>query len=139
MLENNRKRSIVFIGWGLIIGNSLGLLQPFFNTPGLIHNLFKVFHSSLQLVCVISTLIIIGFIIASVQLVKLREFGRSLVVFMALIDIPHLIVGGVIYKNRNIGPLYMRNASLIVLSIVLDVLLIYFLHRPRVRKQFHKG
>lgn len=139
MSEASRRKSIIFIGWGLLIGHSLSLIQPFLNTPQLIYDFIRVFHSSLQLVCVISSVILIGFIVGSVQLVKLREFGRSLIVFVALIDIPHLVIGAAIYKNRATQPLYMRNSSLIVLNVVLDILLIYFLHRPRVRKQFHKG
>ena len=108
-MQGQRSLSVTLAGWGLIICNGLILILPFFNLGELTHHLFDVFYPPLQLVWLISSAILVGFVVSGIQILKLKEFGRSLFVFLAIIDIPHLVVGKAIYNNFAIEPLYIRN------------------------------
>ncbi len=121
---------------GLIIGGLTVLILPFFDLFGSGYKYLADFHSSLQLVWAISTLILIGYVVGAARMLRHEEFGRSLVVFLAIIDIPHLIVAKAIYNNLLIQPVYLRNFEMIPASIVINLLLVHFLHKPDVRKQF---
>jgi len=136
MKQHLRLKAIILVGWVLVICSGLSLIGPFLNPGNLVYNFFRLYHPSLQLVFLISSVILIGFVAGGIQLLKLREFGRSLVVFLAIIDIPHLVVAKAIYNNRYMEPLYLRNSSFIPISIVINILLIYFLSHPRIKKQF---
>ena len=97
---------------------------------------FMLFPSPLQLVWVISSAILIGFVYGGLKLLKRQEYGRSLIIFLAIIDIPHLVVGKAIFNNFGITPMYLRNYFLIWLSVLIDFLLVYFLYHPKVREEF---
>lgn len=127
---------IQLIGGGLIVSSIWFLVLPLLDLPEVLYKLFNVFHSSLQLVWLISSVILIGFIVGAVQLLKLKEFGRSLILFLAIIDIPHLVVGKAIYNNHHAQPVYLRNFSLIPVSVILGLIIIIFLNHPKVRRQF---
>jgi len=123
-------------GWLLIVSGSAFLIYPFLNFRAVVYNLCFGLHSSLQLVWLISTAILAGFIFGGVRILKLQELGKGLVVFLAIIDIPHLIVGKAIYNNWYTQPIYLRNYFLIPLSILINFALIHFLNHPKVRRQF---
>jgi hypothetical protein len=126
---------IPIVSWGLIIYISLPLILLAFNLRTLVHNLF-FYPPPLQLVWSISSLILIGFIVGGIQTLKFKELGRSLIIFLAIIDIPHLIVAKAIYTNYNIQPMHFRNSHLIATSIIIDLMLLYFLNHPELKKQF---
>ena len=114
----------------------LFLIFPLLDFASFKNTFFVAFHSSLQLAWLISTLILIGFTWGGYKILQQQEVGKSLVVFLAIIDIPHLVVGKVIYDNLNMQPLYLRNFYLIPVSILINFVLIHFLNHPKVRKQF---
>jgi hypothetical protein len=133
---HSRPLGITIIVWGLIIYIGLPLILLSFNLRKLAHNLFILYPPPLQLVWLISSSILIGFIVGGIQALKLKELGRSLIVFLAIIDIPHLIVGKAIYNNHNMQPMHIRNSHLITTSIAIDLILLYFFNHPKVKKQF---
>jgi hypothetical protein len=136
MMQGKRSLSVTLIAWGLTIYYALILILPFLNPRRCAYNLFDVFHPPLQLVWVISSVILVGFVVSGIQILKLKEFGRSLFVFLAIIDIPHLVVGKAIYNNFGIVPLYIRNSFLIPVSVAINLILIYFFSHPRAKQQF---
>lgn len=133
-----RKRSfgVTATGGGLIVFGVTFLILPLFNLRRVAYTFFFVFHSSLQLVWLVSTAILVGFIAGGFKILQLKELGKGLVVFLAIIDIPHLVVGKAIYNNWEMQPIYLRNYFLIPVSILVNFVLIHFLNHPRVRKQF---
>ena len=135
-MQGKRSLSVTLAGWGLIIYNGLILILPFLNPHRFAYNLFDVFYPPLQLVWLISSVIVVGFVVSGIQILKLKEFGRSLFVFLAIIDIPHLVVGKAIYNNFGIEPLYIRNSFLIPVSVAINLILIYFFSHPRAKQQF---
>lgn len=136
-MARQKKRSfgVTLTGCGLIVFGTLFLVSPFFDGQK-VYNLCYTFHSSLQLVWLISTAILVGFIAGGFKILQQKEFGKSLVVFLAIIDIPHLVVGKAIYNNWGMQPVYLRNYFLIPVSILMNFVLIHFLNHPNVRKQF---
>ncbi|MBN3038199.1 MAG: hypothetical protein JW869_02120 [Candidatus Omnitrophica bacterium] len=135
-MQRKSSRGTFVVGSWLVTWNTLILAQGFFPVRKFTRTLFDLYYAPLQLVWLISTVILVGFVVGSFELLKLKEFGRSLVIFIAVIDIPHLIVGKAIFNNYGIQPMYIRNFFLIPVSVVLDFAIVYFLHRPDVRKQF---
>lgn len=135
MSEQKRSVGVTVTGCGLIVFGVLFLVLPFLNSQNK-YNVFCVFHSSLQLVWLISTAILVGFIAGGFKILQLKELGKGLVVFLAIIDIPHLVVGKAIYNNWCIQPIYLRNYFLIPVSILVNFVLIHFLNHPNVRNQF---
>ncbi|MFC1632100.1 hypothetical protein ACFL1I_06375 [Candidatus Omnitrophota bacterium] len=136
MKIHKKSFGVILTGWALIVLGIGSLIHPLLNFQNFKHNFFDLYHSSLQLVWVISTAILIGYVVGGFKILRQEEFGKSLVVFLAIIDIPHLVVGRVIYSNLGLQPLYLRNASLITAGIIINLVLIHFLNHPKVRKQF---
>ena len=134
--DNNRSKGVTLTGWLLILGGSAYLIQPFINLRAALNYLCFGLHSSLQLIWLISTAILAGFIFGGIRILKLQELGKGLVVFLAIIDIPHLVVGKAIYNNWYAQPIYLRNYFLIPVSILINFALIHFLNHPKVRRQF---
>lgn len=135
-MQEKRSISVTLIGWGVTIHYALILILPFLNPRRFAYNLFDVFYPPLQLVWLISSAILVGFLVSGMQILKLKEFGRSLFVFLAIIDIPHLVVGKAIYNNFEIKPIYIRNFFLIPLSVAINLILIYFFSHPKIKQQF---
>jgi len=136
-METKRSISVSIVCVWFVIGSAAILAQAIIPFSKFIHLLTKVYYPPLQLVWLISSLILIGYIYGGIQIFKLKEFGRSLVLFLCIIDIPHLVVGKAIFNNFGILPMYLRNAYLIPLTLVLNCLLAVFLNLADVRRQFN--
>jgi hypothetical protein len=135
-VKQKRSFGVTLTGCALIVFGVLFLLLPLLDSRRVAYNFFHIFHSSLQLVWLISTVILIGFIVGGFKILQLKEFGKGLVVYLAIIDIPHLVVGKAIYNNWYTQPIYLRNYFIIPLSILINFILIHFLNHPKVRRQF---
>ena len=120
----------VFLGFSF-----LSIAFPFARLETL-NKLIFVFPPALQLVWLISTAILVGFIFSGIYILQLREFGRALLVYLLTIDIPHLIVGKGIYNNYHFEPIYFRNHSFIVIGLIINALLIYFFNHTKISRQF---
>jgi len=131
-----RSLGVTLVGGGLIIGFGLSFIQPFLNPRKLIYDLRDIYAPPLQLVWLISSLILVGFVVAGLQILQLKELGRSLAIFLAIIDIPHLVVGKAIYNNYQLQPAYLRNFFLISLSVLINLALLYYLYHPKIKRQF---
>ncbi|MFH1046196.1 MAG: hypothetical protein V1727_04440 [Candidatus Omnitrophota bacterium] len=127
---------LLLVGMWLVVCNSFFLLQAFFPLRVFTYDLFVRYYPPQQLVWMISSAILVGFIIGGYRLLRREEYGRGLITFLAIVDIPHLVVGKAIFNSYRLEPMYFRNMYLISFSVAADIAIIYFLNRPRVREQF---
>lgn len=129
-----RTLSVTVVGWVVSIWGILWLAFPFLNIRRWMHYVLEVYPLSVQLLVLLNFLILLGLIIAGVQILKRKEFGRRLIVTLSAVNIFHMIIGEIVYDKMK--PINMRDFYLVILGLLMSFGLIYFFTRPKIKEQF---
>ena len=123
------------IAWLLIISNSIYLSLYLTDFP-------KEFTYGTLFGVLNSPLIFIGCIIAGFQILKLKEFGRGLVLFVCVFDICVLILGTIIYNatypegSKPFTMVLFGDFYGFATGFLANCILIFYFTRPKVKELF---
>ncbi|MCK5708595.1 MAG: hypothetical protein KAI43_13185, partial [Candidatus Aureabacteria bacterium] len=128
-----RSVGVTMLGRLLVIPNSFFLLAILCG-PTKVLPILLTYSSPQKLIMIISLIFVVGGVFAGVQILRLKEFARKLIIFLAILDIPLLIIGSLLYAEVKLflwGDLFN-----IILSCLLDLIIICFFTRSKVKEQF---
>jgi len=137
LMGKNRSKGVTLLGWFLIITSIIGILGNTYIIifrPEFLGNYAHVYRFNADLIGKITS--ILALLISSFQfllgvnILKLREKWRKIMVYYFLLDIIYLFLWSFIFVN----PLHGLRAH--SGPIIISGLLIYFITRPRIKEQF---
>lgn len=97
---------------------------------------------------IINTLFGICLFISAVGILKLKNWGRILIILLAIYDLISEVIPDILQSNKIIGDvinqhpnipqqlLFLIGFFLLILLIIFDIFIIVFFTRPKVKEQF---